>query len=194
MGRKSIPLRMPRSLWLQFSLLLRREGRSVQNWVECAIDDAIAAGGRRNVAVTSPGIDVARQRPAALKRLGAVIEESKLERIRSVLRESGLSREQWLLLKIGQFVAENPLNLTDLLPTRVNALVNKWLPDDPDARREILLAIADWDEAVILDAATDSTYGLRQAVRGKDPKRLSAILAVAAKGLEFRRERTALRR
>jgi|GEM_PF-6284269 len=183
---------MPRSLWLQFSLLLRREGNSVQKWIECTIDEAITSGGKRGLTTKRRVAPGARRRPAALKRLGALVDDTRLQRLHRLLHTVDLSREQWLLQKIGQFVADNPLSTTDLLPVRVGAAVTKWFPDNPDARREIVLALVDWDEAVILEAVADPEYGLREAIRNRDLDQLSAILAVAATGVAFTREREAL--
>jgi len=185
---------MPRSVWLQFSFILNREGRSVQNWIEFTINQAITSDGTKGLTVKLKVAPVAKRRPAALKRLGALIDDGKLDRLQRLLHTLGLSREKWLLQKIGQFVADNPLSTTDLLSVRVGAAMTKWLPDNPDARREIVLALVDWDEAVILEAAADPEYGLRDAIRNRDLDRLSVILAVAAKGVAFKRERQALRR
>jgi len=220
---KQLVVRIPRATWRLFRAMLEDtrsggERLSMQEWIDQAVGQEIAAhqfarGARENGrqrellslisrTVGPESLEPAKEVPAFMRRTPprvsaaqviARLSNERLNSLRAALRERGLSITDWLRQKIAQAVSQRAAQASGLLSPAVRKAVGSALPRNEKGREAMAYALLDWPDEVVLEAAEDPAYGLRQALRTGDVAGVSEILSVAAVQVEAAKRLAALK-
>ncbi len=192
MPRVSVTARLPKSVWQLFHIALRRDGLTMQAWVERAVHRAAVEG--ETMSPLPPGsAEKLPLKGGATKQAIARLDRDELTRVRTKLREGRMRFNRWLVGQVIDYVRAERLRASELLPSRVLDLLGNTLPVDPERRETVAYALLDWPEEAILAAAAEPSFGVRDAVRRGDAELLSEILAVAQQKLVFQKRLDGLR-
>lgn len=219
MMAKQLVVRIPRAMWHLLHVLLKREGLTMQEWIDKAVGKEIAAydfarGARQNVSdrellfsmmrSAGPAVSEApKEAPAVMSRkpkgasatqVIARIDDHRLDRLKETLGDQGVSTAEWLRRKIAQAVSQQPIRAADMLPSSTLQMVGDALPPEEGTREQMAYVLLDWPDDVVAEASSDPEYGLPEALGGGDAAAASEILAVAAKVVDAKRERETLMR
>lgn len=196
-ARALLSARLPRSRWQLFQICLRRDGATLQGWVERAIRAAADETPRQRAArppAGEPAGAAARQRrrpddPWSTKQIVVYVDAALLARLRGLVGTARGAAARWLLQAIERYIALQDADPALVLPPRLLRALRTALPTDPLVRTEVIHALLDWPAPVVDAASADAALGLCRAVRAGHAQRIHEILGIAAKTVDLRRRR-----